>query len=139
MAYCFSTVKCGIRYVVNHRLFCGCLFEARFVSPAGHPWGWFLYRRGHDCNRFLQGWDRGDETGERQSKLSRIPHKTLLPGLQFILAGIIGRPTSFFKVTAFRFTYELLSYMYVYDSNHGCDRHIYMLSPQFWYILQVEW
>lgn len=36
---------------------------------------------------------------------------TLLPGLQFSLAGIIGRPDSFFCVPAVRFAYIVLSYL----------------------------
>lgn len=40
-----------------------------------------------------------------------FPHSTLLPGLQFSLAGIIGKPDAFFVVPAVRFAYMLLSYV----------------------------
>lgn len=61
--------------------------------------------------RFLQGWENGDEIGIQRSEYPTLPHVTLLPGLQFLLAGIIGKPSAFYEVPAVRFTYELLSYM----------------------------
>lgn len=42
---------------------------------------------------------------------SKLPHSTLLPGLQFTLAGIIGKPVAFYVVPAVRFIFELLSYL----------------------------
>lgn len=42
---------------------------------------------------------------------SGFPHRTLMPGLQFVLAGVIGKPDTFFVVPAVRFSYGLLSYL----------------------------
>lgn len=36
---------------------------------------------------------------------------TILPALQFTLAGVIGNPTKFYEVPAIRFAYDLLSYL----------------------------
>lgn len=64
--------------------------------------------------RFLQGWDDDMKNGPGVPlPKSGLPHRTLLPGLQFTLAGIIGKPAMFYEVPAVRFAFELLSYMYV--------------------------
>lgn len=42
----------------------------------------------------------------------KMPHATVLPGLQFTLAEIIGKPATFYKIPTIRFIYELLSYMF---------------------------
>lgn len=59
--------------------------------------------------RFLQGWDAdaGDEPNERSQW---FPHTTLLPGLQFSLAGILGKPDEFYAVPAVRFAFEILAF-----------------------------
>eukprot|EP00752_Nemacystus_decipiens_P009021 g8052.t1 len=44
-------------------------------------------------------------------KWDRFPHVTLLPGLQFSLAGILGKPQTFYQVPAVRFMFELFSYL----------------------------
>eukprot|EP00903_Cladosiphon_okamuranus_P019883 g18275.t1 len=59
---------------------------------------------------------------------SRFPHVTFLPGLQFSLAGILGKPQTFYQVPAVRFMWELFSYLVLVglfcssvileDSNH---------------------
>ncbi|CBN74318.1 Ankyrin Repeat Transient Receptor Potential Channel [Ectocarpus siliculosus] len=41
----------------------------------------------------------------------RIPHSTMLPGLQFSLAGIQGKPETFYKVPVIRFAFEIFSYL----------------------------
>ncbi len=40
-----------------------------------------------------------------------VPHTTILPGLQFWLAGLVGKPGTFYDVPAVRFTFELWSYL----------------------------
>lgn len=40
-----------------------------------------------------------------------FPHSTVLPLLQFSLAGIIGKPDTFFNVPANRFAFEFLQFM----------------------------
>lgn len=62
--------------------------------------------------RMLQGWDTYDETGRPGAPdTSKMPHTTLLPGLQFLVARIVGKPAMFYSVAAVRFTYELLGYV----------------------------
>ena len=60
---------------------------------------------------FLQGWDVEDGIVAPAELASSFPHSTLLPGLQFTLAGIIGKPVAFYVVPAVRFMFELLSYL----------------------------
>lgn len=63
-------------------------------------------------HRFLQGVSVDDTNEVCTGRVSRsIPHTTLLPGLQFSLAGIVGKPETFYTVPAVRFAYEVLSYM----------------------------
>lgn len=40
-----------------------------------------------------------------------LPHRTVLPMLQFSLAGIIGKPDTFFNVPAVRFAFEFLQFL----------------------------
>ena len=40
-----------------------------------------------------------------------FPHTTVLPGMQFILAGLIGKPDIFFLVPCIRFTFETTCYL----------------------------
>lgn len=75
-------------------------------------------------NRFLQGWDhthsklkwnfpsrpRSEEKEDGDLPRS-IPHYTVLPGLQFSLAGVLGKPETFYQVPALRFAYHLLYYL----------------------------
>ncbi|CAN0140980.1 unnamed protein product, partial [Scytosiphon promiscuus] len=81
--------------------------------------------------RFLQGWDHIDseckwnfpsarlpepDKAEKVCKCGggvqrSIPHLTVLPGLQFSLAGILGRPDVFYQVPVIRFAFEILSYL----------------------------
>lgn len=66
--------------------------------------------------RFLQGWTW--ECGMLYDKKIELlqwtfPHQTLLPGLQFSLAGLIGKPDVFFDIPVIRFMFEFLSYMCV--------------------------
>lgn len=63
--------------------------------------------------RFLQGWDAGEGTKTGRLRAFSVPHETLLPGLQFTLAGIIGAPATYYEVPAIRFSYDLLAYLYV--------------------------
>ncbi|CAM9252147.1 unnamed protein product, partial [Ectocarpus sp. 8 AP-2014] len=58
--------------------------------------------------RFLQGWDH---PRSNDKSVWYIPHLTILPGLQFSLAGILGKPETFFKVPVIRFVYEIFSYL----------------------------
>ena len=52
------------------------------------------------------------EDDDQKGYASRdIPHRTLLPGLQFSLAGILGKPETFYEVPAVRFAFEILSYV----------------------------
>lgn len=52
-----------------------------------------------------------DEAMAPKEPRSGFPHRTLLPGLQFILAGTIGKPAAFYVVPAVRFSYAVLSYV----------------------------
>ncbi|CAM9206588.1 unnamed protein product [Ectocarpus fasciculatus] len=58
--------------------------------------------------RFLQGWDH---PRSKDHSVWYMPHLTILPGLQFSLAGILGKPETFFKVPVIRFVYEIFSYL----------------------------
>ena len=40
-----------------------------------------------------------------------VPHLTILPGLQFSLAGILGKPETFYQIPVIRFIFEILSYL----------------------------
>ncbi|CAM9397930.1 unnamed protein product [Ectocarpus fasciculatus] len=40
-----------------------------------------------------------------------IPHSTILPGLQFSLAGVLGKPETFYEVPAIRFVFEIFTYL----------------------------
>ncbi|CAM9807163.1 unnamed protein product [Ectocarpus sp. 6 AP-2014] len=40
-----------------------------------------------------------------------IPHSTILPGLQFSLAGVLGKPETFYQVPAIRFVFEIFTYL----------------------------
>lgn len=62
--------------------------------------------------RLLQGWDAGSGMAPGITLVEWIlPHRTILPGLQFILAGILGKPETFYEVPVIRFMFETLSYM----------------------------
>lgn len=62
--------------------------------------------------RFQQGVSMDDAELVSPERTPRVfPHTTLLPGLQFSLAGIVGKPDTFYSVPAIRFAYEVLSYM----------------------------
>ncbi|CBN74319.1 Transient Receptor Potential Channel. Partial sequence [Ectocarpus siliculosus] len=51
-----------------------------------------------------------------------IPHSTILPGLQFSLAGVLGKPETFYQVPAIRFVFEIFTYLYVfYDTWNFLD------------------
>ncbi|CAM9237184.1 unnamed protein product [Ectocarpus sp. 12 AP-2014] len=40
-----------------------------------------------------------------------VPHSTILPGLQFSLAGTLGKPETFYQVPVVRFAYEIFTYL----------------------------
>lgn len=61
--------------------------------------------------RFLQGWTRIDDNTDGGPGWMVLPHTTILPGLQFTLAGMIGKPSFYYEIPFIRFLYELLSYM----------------------------
>eukprot|EP00903_Cladosiphon_okamuranus_P011821 g11108.t2 len=80
--------------------------------------------------RFLQGWDvedmmdelerthkRGNNDGSTKPRTAwgrrwaQLPHSTALPMLQFSLAGIIGKPDTFYNVPAVRFAFEFLQFL----------------------------
>ncbi|CAB1096081.1 unnamed protein product [Ectocarpus sp. CCAP 1310/34] len=69
--------------------------------------------------RFLQGWNPTDMSPEeqprgrstRRSDRNKLPHTTVLPMLQFSLAGLIGKPAVFYNVPAVRFALEFLHYL----------------------------
>lgn len=44
-------------------------------------------------------------------RLIRIPHSTILPGLQFSLAGVIGKPETFYQVPVIRFVFEIFGHL----------------------------
>ena len=45
------------------------------------------------------------------SLLFCFPHTSVLPSLQFFMAGVIGKPEVFFLVPRTRFFYEIYSYL----------------------------
>ena len=52
--------------------------------------------------RLLQGW---------RIKSNSFPHYTVLPGLQFTLAGIMGKPVSYYVVPAIRMLFIVINYL----------------------------
>ncbi|CAM9206508.1 unnamed protein product [Ectocarpus fasciculatus] len=54
---------------------------------------------------------RAPESPHEPPRQWRIPHSTMLPGLQFSLAGIQGKPETFYKVPVIRFAFEIFSYL----------------------------
>lgn len=81
-------------------------------------------------HRLLQGWDHQDSSlqwnipvkgdapppegstdGTKVRKQRKVPHSTMLPGLQFSLAGILGKPETFYQVPVIRFIFEIFGYM----------------------------
>lgn len=59
--------------------------------------------------RLLQGWYFRDF--DRDGKQWIFPHITIIPGLQFSLAGIVGKPETFYDIPAVRFAFEVFSYL----------------------------
>lgn len=55
-------------------------------------------------HRFLQGWKIEGKT---------LPHRAVLPGMQFTLAGIMGKPSSYYVVPAIRMFFVVFNYMWV--------------------------
>lgn len=47
----------------------------------------------------------------RRRRWTQLPHSTALPMLQFSLAGIIGKPDTFYNVPAVRFAFEFLQFL----------------------------
>lgn len=68
-----------------------------------------------DYNRILQGWKSCSlamgSVRDKESSFFYFPHTSLIPGLQFSMAGIVGRPEEFFLVPSVRFFYETFSYL----------------------------
>ncbi|CAM9177459.1 unnamed protein product [Ectocarpus sp. 12 AP-2014] len=66
-------------------------------------------------SRFLQGIpEESNFNGISRLTTSRrpnIPNSTVLPGLQFSLAGILGKPEVLYNVPVVRFAYEIFSYV----------------------------
>lgn len=48
---------------------------------------------------------------ERRPRRWEFPHGTILPGLQFSLAGILGKPETYFQVPLVHFVFEMFSYV----------------------------
>ena len=73
----------------------------------------------NEASRALEDASRTLEAAKRRlrkingykSNPSVVPHTTILPGLQFWLAGLVGKPGTFYDVPAVRFAFELLSYL----------------------------
>ena len=66
----------------------------------------------HNLDRILQGWDiRTPLVRGKTSSSFSFPHTTVLPGLQYSMAGVIRKPEVFFLVPSVRFFYETFSYM----------------------------
>lgn len=53
----------------------------------------------------------GEQGEQPKRKQRRLPHSTILPGLQFSLAGILGKPETFYDVPVIRFVFEIFSCM----------------------------
>ncbi|CAN0037159.1 unnamed protein product, partial [Scytosiphon promiscuus] len=73
--------------------------------------------------RLLQGWDREAMMVPRMvedSAFQGFPHTTVLPGLQFILAGLIGKPDIFFLVPFVRFMFETTCYLFMLGLYISC-------------------
>lgn len=41
----------------------------------------------------------------------KVPQRTVFPGLQFTLAGIMGKPDKYYVVPAIRMAFVVMSYM----------------------------
>ncbi|CAM9566354.1 unnamed protein product, partial [Ascophyllum nodosum] len=78
-----------------------------YARPSENSW---LQSWAGGLLRFLQGWDRVRGILAPAELATAFPHSTLLPGLQFTLAGIVGNPVTF-VVPAVRFMFELMSYI----------------------------
>lgn len=52
-----------------------------------------------------------DKTEEDKRRWTQLPHSTALPMLQFSLAGIIGKPDTFYNVPAVRIAFEFLHFL----------------------------
>lgn len=65
--------------------------------------------------RFLQGWESNRMMRPWFSKGSsffyRFPHTSVVPALQFVMAGAIGKPEDIFLVPRARFFYDIYSYL----------------------------
>ena len=55
----------------------------------------------------------GDPPSAREDPtlMCGFPRTTVLPSLQFSMAGILGKPHEFFLVPSIRFFYEAISYL----------------------------
>lgn len=63
--------------------------------------------------RFVQGQGTTADTTQNHSHNQRewFYGRTILPGLQFVLAGVIGKPDVVFGIPLIRFLFEALGYM----------------------------
>lgn len=67
--------------------------------------------RVNTVRRFLQGWDEDIRRGPGTPPPKTIlPHRTILPGLQFTLAGILGKPATFYEIPIVRFAFSIFQY-----------------------------
>lgn len=55
-------------------------------------------------HRLLQGFEFDEESMTSQ-------YRTVFPGLQFTLAGVIGKPVSYYVVPAIRMVFVVISYL----------------------------
>lgn len=73
---------------------------------------WLLFEESGD-----QPDNRGNQNGQgvaetrKERKEWRVPHSTVLPGLQFSLAGIVGKPETFYQVPVIRFVFEIFGHL----------------------------
>lgn len=64
-----------------------------------------------------EGKSNGEDEEENHNETNpdpdhwNVPHLTILPGLQFTLAGILGKPETFYQVPVIRFIFEIFSYV----------------------------
>lgn len=58
-----------------------------------------------------KGKDEGKNENEDKGSRWNLPHLTILPGLQFTLAGILGKPETCYHVPVIRFIFEILSFL----------------------------
>lgn len=70
--------------------------------------------RGDLLGRCLQGWDEDDMKkgpGMTRPAETVLPYRTIFPAVQFVLAGIIGKPATYCQVPIVRFAFGIICHL----------------------------